>query len=51
VRNSIATLDHLGQTHGAEARYPRLLATFVAATRLEEAFWDMGWRAGLPDDQ
>jgi thiaminase len=31
------------------ARYPQLLATFVAATRLEAAFWDMGWRAGLPE--
>ena len=31
---------------GAEARYPALLATFTAATRLETAFWDMGLRAG-----
>jgi thiaminase/transcriptional activator TenA len=48
VRGSIAMLDRLGETHGAAARYPQLLATFVAATRLETAFWDMGWRAGLP---
>lgn len=48
VRDSIATLDRLGNERGAEARYPDLLATFVAATKLEEAFWDMGWRAGLP---
>ena len=47
VRDSIATINRLGQSHGAEARYPQLLATFVAATRLEGAFWDMGWRAGL----
>ena len=47
VRDSIATLDRLGTERGAEARYPQLLATFIAATRLEAAFWDMGWRAGL----
>jgi thiaminase/transcriptional activator TenA len=47
VRDAIAMLDRLGQTHGAAARYPNLLATFIAATRLETAFWDMGWRAGV----
>ena len=47
VRDTIAMLDRLGETAGAEARYPQLLATFTAATRLEAAFWDMGWRAGL----
>ncbi len=46
VRDAIAMLDRLGGEHGAEARYPNLLATFIAATRLETAFWDMGWRAG-----
>ncbi|MGI4943611.1 MAG: thiaminase II [Janthinobacterium lividum] len=46
VRDAIAMLDRLGQERGAQARYPQLLATFVAATRLETAFWDMGWRAG-----
>jgi len=46
VRDAVAMLDRLGETHGAAARYPQLLATFVAATRLETAFWDMGWRAG-----
>jgi thiaminase (transcriptional activator TenA) len=46
VRDAIATLDRLGQEAGAIARYPQLLATFMAATRLETAFWDMGWRAG-----
>ena len=40
-------LDRLGEARGAEARYSQLLTTFVAATRLETAFWDMGWRAGL----
>lgn len=45
---AIENLDRLGATRGAEARYPDLLATFTAATRLEAAFWDMGWavRAG-----
>ena len=46
VRDAIAMLNRLGDTLGADARYPQLLATFVAATRLETAFWDMGWRAG-----
>ena len=46
VRGAIATLDRLGHEGGAEARYPQLLAGFVAATRLETAFWDMGWRVG-----
>jgi thiaminase/transcriptional activator TenA len=47
VREAMAMLERLGRSHGAEARYPALLATFVAATRLEAAFWDMGWRAGI----
>ncbi|HET6605285.1 MAG TPA: thiaminase II [Rhodopila sp.] len=47
VCDTIAMLERLGQEAGATARYPQLLATFVAATRLETAFWDMGWRAGL----
>jgi thiaminase/transcriptional activator TenA len=45
VRAAIEALDRLGATHGAEARYPSLRATFTAATRLEAAFWDMGWAA------
>jgi thiaminase/transcriptional activator TenA len=48
VRDAIARLDRLGEAHGAAARYPRLLASFVAATRLETAFWDMAWQAGYP---
>lgn len=47
VRDAVAMLDRLGETRGATVRYPQLLATFIAATRLETAFWDMGWRAGL----
>jgi thiaminase len=39
-------VDRLGDASGAAARYPQLLATFVAATRLETAFWEMGWQAG-----
>ncbi|MBV9747434.1 MAG: thiaminase II [Acetobacteraceae bacterium] len=46
VRDAIAMLERLGEAHGAAARYPQLLATFVTATRLETAFWEMGWRAG-----
>jgi len=46
VRDTVAMLDRLGEALGATARYPRLLATFVAATRLETAFWDMSWRSG-----
>jgi thiaminase/transcriptional activator TenA len=42
---AIENLDRQFARRGAEARYPALLATFVAATRLEEAFWNMGWRA------
>jgi len=45
VREAIEALDRLGATRGAEARYPILLGTFTAATRLEGAFWDMGWAA------
>ncbi len=45
VTEAIAMLDRLGREHGAEARYPALLATFIAASRLETAFWDMGWKA------
>jgi len=44
---AIDTLERLAAARGGEARYASLLATFVAATRLEAAFWDMGWNAGL----
>ena len=46
VAAAIARLDRIGGARGAEARYPALLRTFVAATRLEAAFWDMGLAAG-----
>lgn len=36
-------LDRLGDERGADARIASLSATFAQATRLEIAFWDMGW--------
>jgi len=41
---AIDNLDRQFARRGGEARYESLLATFNAATRLEEAFWEMGWR-------
>ena len=41
---AIGNLDRQYALRGGEARYADLLATFTAATRLEEAFWEMGWR-------
>lgn len=41
-----AQLDRLAGPFGAAARFPRLSALFAQATRLEIAFWDMGWAAG-----
>ena len=38
-------LDTLGVTHGGEARFPMLSATFSEAARLECAFWQMGLNA------
>ncbi len=46
VSAAIARLERIGAARGAEARYPKLLETFRAATRLEAAFWDMGLAAG-----
>ena len=42
--NAIANLDRLFAARGGEARYASLLAHFTAASRLEAAFWEMGWR-------
>ncbi len=42
---AMKTLDRLAAERGAEARYQELAATFLTATRLETAFWEMGWRA------
>ncbi len=38
-----ARLDRLWGSRGSDARYPRLLATFRQAVRLETAFWQMGF--------
>jgi thiaminase/transcriptional activator TenA len=46
VTAAIARLDRIGAARGAEARYDGLLKTFIAATKLEAAFWDMGLSAG-----
>jgi thiaminase/transcriptional activator TenA len=46
VRGAVANLETQFARRGGAVRYPALLATFKAATRLEAAFWEMGWRAG-----
>ena len=43
---AIEAMERMGQARGGDARYADLLATFRAATRLEAAFWEMGWSAG-----
>ncbi|WP_158747793.1 TenA family protein [Acidisphaera sp. L21] len=43
-----ATLERIGARSGAGMRLADLQASFNTAVRLETAFWDMGWRAGLP---
>lgn len=45
-----ATLSRVEARSGADARLPDLQANFKTAVRLETAFWDMGWRAGLSSD-
>lgn len=45
---AIEAMERMGQARGAEARYADLLTTFRTATRLEAAFWEMGWLAGQP---
>ncbi|HEX5325864.1 MAG TPA: TenA family protein, partial [Acetobacteraceae bacterium] len=44
--SALATLDRLAAERGAAARHADLVATFIAATQLETAFWQMGWAAG-----
>ena len=41
-----AHLDRLAARYSTPAREDELVAVFREATRLEAAFWDMGWRAG-----
>lgn len=42
ARAAIEQLDRLWARRGNEARYPALLETFRAASRLEAGFWQMG---------
>ena len=46
VTSAITRLERIGAARGADARYESLLGSFIAATRLEAAFWDMGLAAG-----
>ncbi len=43
ARAAAGTLDRLAASRGAESRHAELAATFVTATQLEAAFWDIGW--------
>ncbi|MFC3125779.1 TenA family protein [Pseudoroseomonas globiformis] len=42
AQGSADRIDRLGLTHGGEARFASLSATFSEAARLEAAFWQMG---------
>ncbi|MEE2996139.1 MAG: thiaminase II [Pseudomonadota bacterium] len=42
---AVEQLERLGKAKGADVRFDNLAATFAQATRLEEAFWQMGLRA------
>jgi len=42
---AVSQLDRLAAARGGEARFDSLAMTFAQATRLEIAFWDMGWAA------
>ena len=41
--DSLAQLERLAQQRGGDARFETLSELFNQATRLETAFWDMGW--------
>jgi thiaminase (transcriptional activator TenA) len=45
ARGAAERLDALGVSHGGEARFASLSATFGEAARLEAAFWQMGLNA------
>ncbi len=47
AQSAKTTLQRIGLRCGAEARLIDLQAGFDTAVRLETAFWDMGWHAGL----
>lgn len=42
VKEGLAQMEHLAQTHGGAARFPLLLTQFRQAVRLEAAFWNAG---------
>ncbi|NKC31772.1 TenA family protein [Falsiroseomonas selenitidurans] len=42
ARAAAARIDALGATHGGDARFPMLAATFGEAARLEQRFWQQG---------
>jgi thiaminase/transcriptional activator TenA len=42
---ALAQLDGLADLYATPAREQDLIAIFKEATRLEAAFWEMGWRA------
>ena len=50
ARAAMTTLARVGARSGADSRFSDLQANFDTAVRLETAFWDMGWRAGLLSD-
>lgn len=43
--NALKQLDDLAARYATPAREAELIAIFKEATRLEAAFWEMGWRA------
>jgi len=45
AKGAAERLDVLGVSHGGDARFPSLSATFGEAARLEIAFWQMGLNA------
>jgi thiaminase/transcriptional activator TenA len=45
ARGAAERLDRLGVSHGGEARFAMLSATFTEAARLEADFWQMGLNA------
>jgi len=46
ARDAVDQLDRLAERLGGAARFAKLSQIFTQATRLEVAFWDMGWAAG-----
>lgn len=47
ARAAAARIDALGVSHGGEARFATLSATFSEAARLEQRFWQQGLDAAL----